>query len=249
MSTDVGPALSSAPLPKLSSYLTGQIIELIRDRNLRAGDRLPTAKALAERFTVAIPTLREALRPLQATGVIDIRHGSGIYVGRGQERLMLANPHRGDLERRVVPQLLDARLLIEPQLAELTARRATAAEIAEMGRILDDAERFLVDDDERLHRTNMTFHAAIARASGNVVLAQIMDSLVELYSSEQMVILALYNSRSRDHAQHGLILTSIRDRNGAAARARMAEHLRDVKAVVEAVLAVASTDSDRSPSR
>lgn len=247
MSIDVGPTLPDAPPSTLSSYLTRQLIELIRDRNLRTGDRLPTAKALAERFTVAIPTLREALRPLQATGVIDIRHGSGIYVGSGRERLMLANPHHGGLERRIIPQLLDARLLIEPHLAELTARRATDAEIADVGRIFDDAERCLVDQDELLHRTNMAFHAAIARASGNVVLAQIMDSLVEIYSSEQMAVLALYNSRSRDHAQHGLILAAIRDRNGVAARVRMTEHIQDVKAVVEALLPGTSADSDRSP--
>lgn len=247
MSTDIAPPLLAAPPSKLSSYLTKQIIELIRDRNLRAGDRLPTAKVLAEQFTVAIPTLREALRPLQATGVIDIRHGSGIYVGRGQERLMLANPHHGALERRTIPQLLDARLLIEPHLAELTARRATDAEIADLERVLDDAERCLVDQDELLHRTNMAFHATIARASGNLVLAQIMDSLIEIYSSEQMATLALYNSRSRDHAQHGVILAAIRDRNGVAARVRMAEHIQDVKAVVEALLPSTSVGTDRSP--
>ena len=107
--------------PNLSAYLAQQVLALIRDRNLGPGDRLPSAKALADQFQVATPTIREALRRLQATGVVDIRHGSGIYVRRERERLMLSNPGYGALEHHTVLQLLDARILIEPHLAELAA--------------------------------------------------------------------------------------------------------------------------------
>src|SRR5215217_702752 len=83
---------SSATRPNLSVYLSQQILNLIRDRHLKPGDRLPSAKDLAAQFSVATPTMREALRRLQATGIVDIRHGSGIYVRRDRERMMLSNP-------------------------------------------------------------------------------------------------------------------------------------------------------------
>jgi GntR family transcriptional repressor for pyruvate dehydrogenase complex len=220
--------------PDLTTYLARQIVELIRREDLGPGDRLPPAKALAATFEVATPTLREALRRLQATGVIDIRHGSGIYVRRDHERLMFVNPHprHGDPAGRTILDLLDARQLIEPQLAELAAERATDDDLANLERLLGLAEAQLVDRDDLLHRTNMSFHAAIARASRNQVLAQVMESLIELYSSEQLAILSLYNARDRDHQDHRRIYAAIRNRTGALARDRMHRHLLEVREVV-----------------
>lgn len=121
--TDAAPSWV-ASRPNLSTCLPHLVLSLIRDRNLQSGDRLPSAKAPAEQFAVATPTMREALRRLQATGVIDIRHRSGIYVRLDQERLMVSNPAYGVLETQTILQVLDARLLIEPHPAELAARWA-----------------------------------------------------------------------------------------------------------------------------
>jgi len=219
--------------------LAKQILQLIRSENLQPGDRLPAAKALAERFAVATPTLREALRRLQTTGEIEIRHGSGIYVRYTQERFVLANPHHARLKRTTILQLLDARLLIEPHLAEHAAWHATEADIGDLEQLLDRArdDRVDVDADKHLHRVNMLFHATIARISGNLVLHHIIESLIELYSSEQLAIQWLYDARSRDHQQHRAIFAAIRDQVPELARERMAMHLRDVRTVVEASLA------------
>ena len=88
--------------PNLSNYLAQQIQSLIRERDLKPGERPPSAKSLADQFNVATPTIREALRHLQATGMIDIRHGSGIYVRRQSDRLMLSNPGYGALETKTI---------------------------------------------------------------------------------------------------------------------------------------------------
>jgi GntR family transcriptional regulator, transcriptional repressor for pyruvate dehydrogenase complex len=224
----------------LPGYLTRRILKLIRDEELRPGDRLPSVKSLAERFSVAAPTLREALRQLQAGGVVEIRHGSGIYVRNGHERIVLANPNRGDIEVSTVLHLLDARLLIEPRLAELTAQAADETKIAELERILDGAEQYLVGDDEMLHRANMSFHAAVAKFAGNFVLAQVLESLIELYSFEQLAIMSFYDNRLGDHSEHRAILAAIRAKNAGRARELMRRHLQGVKAVVE--LKVAERD-------
>ena len=81
----------------LSDALTERLLVLIRDEGLRPGDRLPSARALAERFAVATPTVREALRRLQATGAIEIRHGAGVYVSDAVDRLVLPNPNMPEL--------------------------------------------------------------------------------------------------------------------------------------------------------
>lgn len=197
------------------------------------GDRLPTARELAETFEVATPTMREALRKLQATGVVDIRHGSGIYVLRAEQRLVVANPSYGDLETHTILQILDARLLVEPHLAELAARNIDADRLAAIARVVERAA-----EEIRLRdylESNVQFHTLVARASGNLVLAQIIESLIELYSVELDQVdpnLLLVDGRTQDNAVHREIYTALATGDGQAAYDAMSRHLQ---AAVEAV--------------
>lgn len=220
------------PRPDLSQQLSQQIVELIAAHEMQPGDRLPTMKALAQRFAVATPTIREALRRLQATGVIDIRHGSGIYVLRPDQGMMIANPHYGQLDAKSILDLLDSRLLIEPYLAGIAAERATPAAIAELEAVLAEAEQLLEGQDASLGTTNMRFHTAIARASDNRILAHMLESIVEVYDSEQFAILELFNARVSDHQDHLGILEAIRDHDAARASKRMTKHISRVRAVI-----------------
>lgn len=227
-------AENSAPArPDLSRQLSEQVLDLIVEREMQPGDRLPTMKELAHAFSVATPTIREALRRLQATGVVDIKHGSGIYVRRSGRNLMIANPHYGELDGATLMQLLEARLIIEPQLAGLAATNATEADIANLEKILDEAELLLKGPDDTLGPTNMRFHTAIARTSGNMVLAQMLESIVELYTREQLAILEIFNARVRDYRDHILIFGALRDREPELASRRMTQHLTTVRSVVE----------------
>jgi GntR family transcriptional repressor for pyruvate dehydrogenase complex len=219
--------------PDLSQQLSEQVLELIVAQGLKAGDRLPTMKELARTFSVATPTIREALRRLQAIGAVDIRHGSGIYVRKAEQGPMIANPHFGGLGAESILQLLEARLVIEPYLAGKAAEIADDAEIERLEGLLDEAEQLLNSQDAKLHPVNMRFHLEIARISGNHVLAQMFESLVELYSQEQLGILAIFNARTRDYRDHVLIFGAIRDHDPSLASSRMAQHLRDVRRVVE----------------
>jgi GntR family transcriptional regulator, transcriptional repressor for pyruvate dehydrogenase complex len=124
---------------KLLDEVTDRILAHIRDEGLRPGDRLPSNRALSERFLVATPTLREALRRLEATGAVEMRHGSGVYVRADLSRLIMVNPNRLRLDANAILELLEARELIEPHLAEAAARRATDAQLDELAASLDRA--------------------------------------------------------------------------------------------------------------
>jgi GntR family transcriptional repressor for pyruvate dehydrogenase complex len=221
-------SVSPPQRPNLSSYLSQQVLNLIAEKNLRPGDRLPPARNLAAQFGVATPTMREALRRLQATGVLDIKHGSGIYVRRDRERLMLSNPGSGVLETHTILQVLDARLLIEPHLAALAAEHATETEIVEVAALLEHAEATLARTDDAYLRANHLFHTAIARASGNLVLTHVVESLIELYSTELHLVdptRTLVEIRARDHQRHQLVFAAIRDRDAARAGEAMRAHI------------------------
>jgi GntR family transcriptional repressor for pyruvate dehydrogenase complex len=221
--------------PNLSAYLAQQVLSLIRERELQPGDRLPSASALARRFSVATPTIREALRQLQATGVIDIRHGSGIYVKRDRERLMFSNPGYGALESQTILQILDSRILIEPHLAELAAEQADDGQLEQIQMQLANCEKTLGRADEGYIRANNAFHSAIARASGNLVLAHIVESLIELYSTELHIVdpnNSLVEIRARDQGHHQVLVDAIAKGDGAGAREAMLKHLQVARTTV-----------------
>lgn len=220
----------------LSEHLSQLVLELIRTENLQTGNRLPSVNALAERFSVATPTMREALRRLEAMGAIKIRHGSGMYVLDSLERALVVNPHYGKLDPQEIMDLLEARRLIEPRLAELAAQRATSEQVALLEAVLANAERHLTGNDKALHAANAVFHQAIAEFSGNQILFGIIQSLSELYSYEQLVMIELYNARSRDHDDHRRIFLAISKHDAKKARHLMQYHLDEVRTVIEAKL-------------
>ncbi|MCA2224205.1 FadR/GntR family transcriptional regulator [Nonomuraea aurantiaca] len=225
--------MSEVTRPSLSDALTERMLELIRAGGHRPGDRLPSTRELSQRFAVTTPTLREALRRLEATGAIEMRHGSGIYVGADIERLVLPNPNMREMHGAQLLELLGARIVIEPPLAAMAAARATGEELVALQRVLEAAARHLRGQDAELHDTNMTFHRATARLAGNSVLHEVVDSLLTVHGPEQREILQIFDDRRRDYDEHLAILEAIEARDAAAAEERMRAHLVDVKTVIE----------------
>ena len=100
-----------------------------------------------------------------------------------------------------------------------------------MAALLARAQAHL-DQGDVLNTTNMAFHAAIARASGNGVLRQMLEVLTKLFQSEQRVILDIHGSRQQDHAEHLGVLEALRAHDEALAAERMRAHLVGVRDVL-----------------
>lgn len=217
----------------LSDRLVRRIRALIQGGEYKEGDRLPPIMEMARRFGVGHPTVREALKTLEAMGVIEIRHGSGVYVTRDRDVLVLASPdYSGTLTKKLLLDLIEARKPIELQTTALAARNLTDDHCQEMRRLLTTAEENLAND-EVLTSANMAFHQQIALASGNTVLAQLLDVLQELFVGEQRLILGIFGSRQRDHAEHLGILEALEQRDDSLAVERMKLHLDGVHEVLE----------------
>src|SRR5438270_6080000 len=158
----------------LVDRLAGEIRSSINGGDYALGQRLPTIMEMARRFRVGHPTVREALKKLEAIGIVEIRHGSGVYVTRTQDVLMLASDYSGKVTKKLLLDLIQARTPIEVQSVALATRVANADDFAEMKRLLTMAAENL-DNDSVLNSVNMAFHRQIALASGNAVIAQILD--------------------------------------------------------------------------
>ena len=219
--------------PSLTEVLSGQVLDYMRAAQLGPGDRLPSMTALARHFSVATPTIREALRRLEATGMVDIRHGAGCFLRRSPDHAVVFNPHYGQVDSARIKDLLRARLVIEPPLAALAAQHATAAQLGGLSDLLREAAGYLDGPDRELQRVNNDFHVAIAQCSGNAVLHSIVDSLMQINTFEQFTILKIYDSRTQDHQDHLELLSAIESRSARRSQKLMREHLEIVLRVVE----------------
>jgi GntR family transcriptional regulator, transcriptional repressor for pyruvate dehydrogenase complex len=219
-----------APVLKqsLSDKLAQRIRGMIQKGDYGQGDRLPPIMEMAKRFGVGHPTIREALKKLETMGIVEIRHGSGVYVSRSEEVLVLASPdYPGTVTKKLLLDLIDTRMPLEMKSVAEAVKNATLDDLVEMRRLLKQAgDNF--DNDVVLNETNMGFHRQIAIASGNTVLLQLLDVLRDLFTEEQRLILGIFGSRDRDHREHLAILESLENRDEAVGVERMRKHLQGV---------------------
>lgn len=206
----------------LSERLADGLLDLIAEDRLAPGDPLPTVRNLATRFGVTPPTMREALRRLQATDAVQLRHGSGVYVGAGVLRTLMPNPNSAPIQDEQILYLVEARLAIEPSIAALAARHRTPEQLAKLESAVDTALR--TDAGPRLN-----FHRELASASGNPVLFEVVDSLLAVRRREQHVLRRMIHDRSRDHDQHRAIFAAIRDNDPVAAAELTRQHLTELR--------------------
>lgn len=221
-------AFSPVLKQSLSDELAHRIRGMIRKGDYQLGDRLPPILEMARRFGVGHPTIREALKKLETMGIVEIRHGSGVYVSRSEEVLLVASPDfSGTVTKKLLLDLIRTRVPLETQSVANAVEHGTADHLAEMRRLLTIAGDNL-DNDDILHEVNTGFHREIARASGNAVLGQILDALHDLFASEQRLILGIFAAREVDHRAHLAILEAIELRDAALGVERMRKHLQDV---------------------
>src|SRR5215204_7359492 len=124
----------------LPDRLALQIRGTLQSGNYRRGDRLPPIVEMARHFEVGQPSIREALKKLEAMGVVQIRHGSGVFVTRSEEVLVLASPdYAGTVTKKLLLDLIRARIPIESQSVADCVKNATPEHVQKLKRILASA--------------------------------------------------------------------------------------------------------------
>lgn len=216
----------------LADDLAQRIKAMIDVEPYAPDDRLPTIAEMARRFEVGPPTLREALKKLETLGAVVVKHGSGVYVGARPNPLFVSNPVlAGAPSKKTLIDLIEARLPVELETAALAARHASDEDLEGMTALLERAGQQLGEGDV-LNKTNMSFHTAIAKATGNGVLHQLLDVLASAFQEEQRAILDIFGSEQQDHAEHVGILEALRAHAEDLAVARMRAHLEGVRAAL-----------------
>lgn len=219
-----------APLRRegLTDMLVARILGLVMAGNLKPGDQLPPERRMAETFVVSRPTLREALRALAVLGVVEVRHGGGVFVSQLEASDLLA-PLTFFLTLRSteVGKLYDARRLIEGEIAALAVERADDA-------VLEELDLLIAQQDEakgepaRYRDLDTAFHRRLGELADNEFLARAAQSLNVLGQEFRKMASETPNVIATSIGDHRAIVAALRGRDAAAARAAMVVHMDHV---------------------
>lgn len=217
--------MSDSSRDRLYQDLAKTLVQELAEGRYPIGTRLPAERELSQIHGVSRPTVREAIIALEVQGLVEVRIGSGAYVRR--------LPGKNDIPGFGISaiELTEARLLFEGEAAALAATQITDEEMEELEALVkaiakENAEPAGTVESDR------AFHLAIAKASRNGAVYNVIEHLWTLRSTSPEAALLHEKARSANIKpvvdEHAAVLTALRDHDPVAARAAMRTHLSAV---------------------
>jgi DNA-binding FadR family transcriptional regulator len=218
-----------------------RIKKLIIDRRLPSGASLPTEPELMERLGVSRNSVREALKALQAMGIVEIRHGFGTYVGpmsmapmiEGLTFRTVAGHYRGEDS---LLQLLELREAVETGLIARLAGRIPAADLAELDALVDQmdteaaADGAPMDGQGAVHtETDRAFHATLYRCLRNPLLGEVLEAFWDAFHNVRKDLVDLPQDPEVTCRQHREILDAVRSGDTLRAERAIREHFGNIR--------------------
>jgi GntR family transcriptional regulator, L-lactate dehydrogenase operon regulator len=237
---------------KVSERVMHSLRVLVETQNLKVGDRLPAERKLCEQLGVSRSSLREAIQQLVSQGMLQSRVGAGNYLQQlpehwSQQNIVQPLSHLIDEDPAYRFDVQEARIILEGGTAWHAAMRATPEDLANIRRCYDKIGRFqALGDDHLAANADAEFHLAIAEASHNLVLIQMMRSLFDLLQYNVVLgrrkVYTEHNRYDQLRDQHYQVMHAIERRDPDAARAAVCGH---IEFVIEQVRAIDEADARR----
>jgi GntR family transcriptional regulator, transcriptional repressor for pyruvate dehydrogenase complex len=223
--------LEAIPRNRVYTEVARQLQDRIVNR-LKPGDMLPPERELMQTFGVSRGSIRDAIRSLEAVGLLEPRQGIGTVVCDLSHDAVV-NPVANVLlqKRKVIDDLLDVRNIIEPALARRAALHASREQITELQAILSRQEE-KVRRGELTTEEDSSFHYTIAVAADNSMMLKLVHVLMDLLHETRERSLQVGGRQQKSLAGHRRILAALKQGNADAAEAAMRRHLLEIKKIV-----------------
>ncbi len=220
----------------LHSMVMEQIRALITEGKISSGDRLPTEREMADQFGVSRTVIRDAIKILSGHGILDVRHGSGIFVASVNsqqviERLsevVLIEPHS-------MQSLFDVRVVLETASIAWAAERVSKMQCEALLELLDQSDEIvsgnsILSEDQliTLGEMDSTFHLQICTYANNPVLDLLMKNLLDLLAVSRHHSLRIPDRAQRSIAEHRAIVDALKSSAPHFAKEAMINHLNSV---------------------
>ena len=218
----------------LQDTIQQRIERYIIDSGSSPGDLLPPQQELARALGISVPSLREAMKSLEAIGVIEVRHGSGTYVGRfSLDPLVDGLTFRIRLEAgenlRTMTELLELRMVLESAYVRRVAERASRETVDELyqivGRMEASARR-----DAAFARDDRRFHEVIYAPVKNAFLTLLVRAFWDVVNIIQPELFAVPDDLGGTAKEHRAIVDAIAAHDPEAAEQAMTAHFDGIRA-------------------
>jgi len=221
--------LDSSQERKVYEEILLHIHQIVQERNLRVGDKLPSERELSELLGAGRSSVREALRALELLGLIETRRGEGTFLKHYRHNRLIDILGFFILQDgKSKKDLIEMRRMLELDAVRLACRRATDKHFEEMERILAAAEE-RVARGEVPAEEDYQFHRVICRSSRNSILHRIWAPLVEYSNSVRVESLSREGRAKAAVQEHREIMAAIRAGDVQVAVEKMRHHLENSK--------------------
>jgi GntR family transcriptional repressor for pyruvate dehydrogenase complex len=250
------PSYLPAPVRKkhrnLAQGVVEDITQRIADGSIKAGDKLPTESAIMGLHGVSRTVVREAISHLQASGLVETRHGIGTFVlQRPQSGLAIGTD--SIITLRDVLAILELRISMETEAAWLAAARRTEQQLSDLGQALAEMQTSLRQGRVSVE-ADVRFHLLVAQATGNRYFVELLGQLGNAIIPRARVNLPeLVKDKPADYLdrvqrEHEDIFHAIERQDPEAARAAMRTHLSNSRERLrQAQLRLEAAATDGSP--
>ncbi|WP_055736550.1 MULTISPECIES: FadR/GntR family transcriptional regulator [Bacillaceae] len=207
----------------LVEQVANQIEQLIKSEHWKVGDRLPPEMELMEQFGVSRNTLREAIRALVHAGLLETKQGSGTVVHS-------TNALEAALKRYVkkseLMEILDVRLALEKQAAQLASDNRTEADLLKLEGYIQESQQAVKNNDyESLIELDIRFHQAVVSSSNNQLLIDLYEPLVEIIYSFVQDLMKMNVPYKYEEELHIELFKAIRNQDKVAAAAYVENYM------------------------
>jgi GntR family transcriptional regulator, transcriptional repressor for pyruvate dehydrogenase complex len=213
---------------KLSETVAEQLLEAFRD--LPPGTKVPSERELTKDLGVGRSTVREALNGLAVLGVLTIRHGQGAFIAENAVTKEAPDAAlTAALERGETREYVEARLLVEVEVARLAAERRTDEDLQRIEDALAVQEKSLsaADIDATLG-VAVSFNVLLAESAHNEILAAMIHTFVQLMAERGPKLYALPGFGDWDLTEHRGIYEAVRNQDGDRAASLMRNHIEQL---------------------
>lgn len=184
----------------------------IKEEGLKCGEKLPPQSELAEMMNVSRTSLREAVRSMEAQGLLDVRNGKGVYAGEKFQTNVVQTMLTFHKEKEQLAEILEVRSIFEKEILKMVIKRITDEEIEELGVITEKlmkkyhAKEYKAEEDK-------AFHCKIYSCCHNSAMMNIMQSVITLLNKFWESPLEIEDPFEDGMPYHEKLYEAIRDRN------------------------------------
>ncbi len=230
--------------PNRSITITANLLDYLLASDLHLGDRLPSERYLAEATGIPRSAIREALKAIGFLGLIEVRPGSGTFLKSNESPLLPKVIEWGLLlGAKPTNDMIEARAEIEVSIARLAALRRSDADVEQLRKLVE-AMRAATTDREAFRAADVEFHVALGRASGNVVLADMVSSMQSLLQLWSRQTLEVADNLTGYLGEHKSVFDAVEAQDPVAAAHAMRTHmdlaLERIRSVIRAAGAEAT---------